>query len=191
MSRECPYHGREPKGGLPQGPPVITRRLRHPLGTRPGLGVQTHCPAGVRRPGAGPHLPLLLRAWSWRAHGCSARMAKPGLTGLCVHLPRLVSGACSPLDSGWTVQGRGLAEASQLARSLRPRGGPDQEEDRVGQGRLGQRAPSVQGCGGACEWRSQARAGGRSVCSQRPGLGLIGAGVGAGSRWVTLAWSQP
>lgn len=126
-----------------------------------------------------------------RAHGCSAWMAKPGLAGLCVHLPRLISGACSPLNSGWMVQGRGLAEASQSARSLRPRGGPDQEEDRVGQGSLGQRAPSLQGCSGACEWRSQARAGGRSDCSQRPGLCLIGAGMGAGSRWVTLAWSQP
>ena len=72
-------------------------------------------------------------------------MAKPGLAGLCVRLTRLVSGAWSPLDVSWTVQGRGRAEASQSAGSLRPRGLPDHEEDRAGQIRLGQQGPRCPG----------------------------------------------
>ena len=110
------------------------------------------------------------------------RWPSPGLLGcVCVfHVLFLGPGHL------WTP-----AEASQSARSLRPRGCPDHEEDRAGQGRLGQRAPSIQGCSGASEWQPQACSRGHSVCSQRPGLGLIRVGVGAGLWWVTLAWSQP
>ena len=50
MSRECLCHDWEAQGGLPQGLPVITRRLCRPSEMRPGLGVQTPQPRGHQEP---------------------------------------------------------------------------------------------------------------------------------------------
>lgn len=70
MPRECPCHGREAHGGLPQGPPVTTRWLRHPSGMQPGLGVQTPLPSGHQEPrgrasSPPPPLGLVLGGGTW------------------------------------------------------------------------------------------------------------------------------
>lgn len=98
-----------------------------------GLGLPSPPPSGPGR--AGTRLP---------PHGWPS----PGSLGCACISHVLVSRACSPWTPALDVQGRGLRSFA-VGQEPQAQRGPDQEEDRVGS-RLGQRAPSVQGCM-ACE----------------------------------------
>ena len=127
----------------------------------------------------------------WGHRAASHRWLSPGLLGCACVLHVLFLGP----GHLWMSAGRCRAVALQKLCSQPGASGPEDflTTRRTGQGRSGwaSRAPCVQGCSGACEWRPRACSRGRSVCSQRPGLGLIRAGVRAGPGWVTPACNKP